>query len=863
MDFKISGLFLCCIFTVLIIIINPANVYGHQATPSFTSATTISSSRIDLVWVVGSTSNGHSQEVLRCTGVGCTPTTIIYTDLTNLVTTYSDTGLTQSTTYGYLIRSVHANNMGSSVIIYATTFVATVPSAPTGLSATPISSSQINLSWTAPSDGGSPITGYKIERESPTGGGWSTIVANTGSTGTTYSNTGLTSNTQYNYRVSAINAIGTSSASNESAATTLITQTVPSAPTGLSATPISSSQINLSWTAPSDGGSPITDYIIEYSQDTSNWSTYDDGVGTETNATITGLTEESYYFRVSAINAIGTSLPSNQVHVVTSVSTSGTTSRNPPKIEGIGIFKINLPSKSDEFRQHQNPFENYFKYSTESNIIDQKLYGDNIVKSGQFFDKKNFDNIQHINLNANDKIQIQIPITDEYIGSKIEHVSLYLQNMPDKPNSETWISFDKPDNVQVSDPQKIFNKVDVLYSLENGYFWAIFNIEFEKPLSSGILIESWHESRRATYEFVPDILDSDLEFSENQSKIKRMINIKIEDSQTSSPSCKETRDCFIPDDAYILEGGMVSWENNDYDFIHTITSGTPETGADNRFNGIIRPGEIFYHTFGNEGVYPYYCMIHPWATGNITVVKENLLQPEKVTHSTGTTVDKILISVVEKFPLIVKSLSSGKMTTINTNDVVYLESKDLKVEITGFVGTKNPTDDVKIKIIRPDKSEFLYNVHTKSDGYYHLLATLSDHWEEGNYQVLTFYENTQIGNIFFSVSDKNDGGFGGIMPSVEDVLDPWLKSIEFSQFHEETKDLGWYSLQHGDKSVLFQLTKIENIDTSQEKITTANKPINEILEYNYLPLLITIPIVVLTSVVGLISIYQNKLTRML
>src|SRR2546425_4981266 len=93
----------------------------------------------------------------------------------------------------------------------------TLPGSPTGLTATTVSSSQINLSWSFPSG---TISGYKIER-STSGGTFSTIVSNTATTSMTYSDTGLASATQYTYRVSTINSVGTSSPSNTGSATTL------------------------------------------------------------------------------------------------------------------------------------------------------------------------------------------------------------------------------------------------------------------------------------------------------------------------------------------------------------------------------------------------------------------------------------------------------------------------------------------------------------------------------------------------------------------------------------------------------------------------------------------------------------------
>src|SRR5256886_12504620 len=111
--------------------------------------------------------------------------------------------------------------MSSPSSTASATTLAVAPSSPTGLTATAVSSSQINLSWAPPADnGGSAITGYKIERSTDGGATWTVLVVNTGSATTMYSDTGLAHTTTYTYRVSAINSIGTGSPSTNASATT-------------------------------------------------------------------------------------------------------------------------------------------------------------------------------------------------------------------------------------------------------------------------------------------------------------------------------------------------------------------------------------------------------------------------------------------------------------------------------------------------------------------------------------------------------------------------------------------------------------------------------------------------------------------
>jgi hypothetical protein len=199
-----------------------------------------------------------------------------------------------------------------------------VPTAVTGLSTTSNSISQITVSYTGYGNDG--ITGYKVESK-PSGGSWSTFSAST--TDTTHAVIGLSTYTDYDFRVSAINSVGTSS----SVATSSVTKTqgiTPSDPTNFTTSVISTTQINLSWTA-SATGNPTPTYKIEYKLSSAgSWTELvASQSGTTYNKTgLSGYTE--YDFRVSALNAQGTS---NTV-AVTATRTNGVA---PAQVTGLTL----------------------------------------------------------------------------------------------------------------------------------------------------------------------------------------------------------------------------------------------------------------------------------------------------------------------------------------------------------------------------------------------------------------------------------------------------------------------------------------------------------------------------------------------
>jgi hypothetical protein len=170
-------------------------------------ATSAGSKAVTLNWNAAPGAKGY--HVKRATVAGGPYTTIV-TGVTS--TGYTDTGLTNGTTYTYVVSAVNA--IGESVDSAPVSATPMPIAAPTNLTATQANQpKRINLAWTASAG----ATGYNVKRATVSGGPYTTIA--TGLTTTSYANTGLTKGATYYYVVSATTPAGESANSNQASAT--------------------------------------------------------------------------------------------------------------------------------------------------------------------------------------------------------------------------------------------------------------------------------------------------------------------------------------------------------------------------------------------------------------------------------------------------------------------------------------------------------------------------------------------------------------------------------------------------------------------------------------------------------------------
>jgi fibronectin type 3 domain-containing protein len=263
--------------------------------PSGVTATAASPTEIDLSW---SAVNGATGYVVERSSVSGGPYTTVGSPTS---TSFANPGLSPATTYYYVVKATAGSvSSGPSVEVPVTTLLG----APTGAVATAVSTSEIDLSWSAVTG----ATGYVVLRSTTLGGPYSAVGS---PTTTTFAGTGLSAGTTYYFVLEA-----TAGAVISAFSTEVSTATLPMAPTGLTASAASPSEIDLSWTAVPGA----TGYVILRA--TSAGGPFS-SIGTSVTPSFanTALSANTtYYYEVEATDAAGHSANSAVVSATTKLA---------------------------------------------------------------------------------------------------------------------------------------------------------------------------------------------------------------------------------------------------------------------------------------------------------------------------------------------------------------------------------------------------------------------------------------------------------------------------------------------------------------------------------------------------------------
>ena len=88
---------------------------------------------------------------------------------------------------------------------------------------------------------------------------------------------------------------------------------------------------------------------------------------------------------------------------------------------------------------------------------------------------------------------------------------------------------------------------------------------------------------------------------------------------SGAPGCETSNACYLPQDITISTGDTVQWDNVD-NAAHTVTGGSPSDGPSGVFDSsLLMAGLDYSFTFNDAGSYDYFCMVHPWMVGSVTV----------------------------------------------------------------------------------------------------------------------------------------------------------------------------------------------------------------------------------------------------
>lgn len=213
------------------------------------------------------------------------------------------------------------------------------------------------------------------------------------------------------------------------------------------------------------------------------------------------------------------------------------------------------------------------------------------------------------------------------------------------------------------------------------------------------------------------------------------IAITLGSGASANSDCVSASNCFSPNPTSVKGGTLIIWNNSD-SVSHTVTSGKPsdiQTGS--IFDsGIIKPGQSYQRVFQNAGTYDYFCAVHPWMTGQVTITSDG------------------------------KNPSPETKLQININIVVDTKPDSLQNSIKAyqdrFTTLKNIMAEKGISIDESKQNQLNFNQFYSTPAQYSYFTSNTDVIIKTNVKNLgkvldiTKNQNVNISNMVLSTSDS-------------------------------------------------------------------------------------------------------------
>ena len=190
---------------------------------------------------------------------------------------------------------------------------------------------------------------------------------------------------------------------------------------------------------------------------------------------------------------------------------------------------------------------------------------------------------------------------------------------------------------------------------------------------------------------------------------------------------------YYPDKFAVPAGTTVAWFNDDPGQLHTVTSGNLSDAANSGsvFNsGGLPPGAFFQYTFDQEGTFDYYCQLHPWITGTVTVngvvglghhfeIRSGTGSELNLSENSRTMLEFKPITIVpqEKTPLTYNVSLLGPDGQTIFSESFFVLNNDLQVELINNATTTTTTTENGISVYGPDFSD-------PFTGTYHVMGNI-------------------------------------------------------------------------------------------------------------------------------------------